>query len=139
MKNQNYIHDLGELTKTLYIRTQINKTSKLLCGFISGTDRGQLSLLLQPYIDGGIAKYNVHLGAVTCLVATPDNKFVFSASEDGSLFIFKVSDERINPDMHIAHGEDSAIVIVDPPKLMDPELCDIVLVKRDDMESWLSR
>ena len=36
-------------------------------------------------------------------------------------------------------GFDSAIVIVDPPKLMDPELCDIVLVKRDDMESWLSR
>jgi len=96
-------------------------------------------LLLYPYVDGGIAKYNVHHGAVTCLVATPDNKFLFSASDDGSLFILKVSDEKINPQMPTAPGEESTIVIVDPPRLMDPELCDIVLVKRDDMESWLSR
>ena len=41
--------------------------------------------------------------------------------------------------MPTAPGEESTIVIVDPPRLMDPELCDIVLVKRDDMESWLSR
>jgi len=30
-------------------------------------------------------------------------------------------------------------LIAEPPKLMDPEMCDIVLVKRDDMENWLSR
>lgn len=27
----------------------------------------------------------------------------------------------------------------DPPNQMDPELCQIVLVKRDDMEGWLVR
>jgi len=51
----------------------------------------------------------------------------------------KISDEKINPQMPTAPGEESTIVIVDPPKLMDPELCDIVLVKRDEMENWLSR
>ena len=58
-------------------------------------------MLLYPFAEGGITKYNAHSGAVTCLISSADNKYVFSASEDGSLFIFKVSDERVNLDIQL--------------------------------------
>jgi len=111
-------------------------TGRSIASFVSGSDRGQLNLLLHPYLEGGISKYNVHSGPVTSLVVSPDFRYLFSASEDGSLFIFKISEERINPNLPILPGDEP---LPEPPLQMDPELCNIVLVKRDDMESWLVR
>jgi len=51
--------------------------------------------LLHPFLEGGITKYVLHSGAVTSLAATHDCKTLFSASSDGSLFIFKISEEKI--------------------------------------------
>lgn len=51
---------------------------------------------------------------------------LFSASSDGSVFLFSVSEERINLDQQITLEEKE--VVADPPKIMDPDLSLIVLV-----------
>jgi WD40 repeat protein len=35
---------------------------------------------------------SVHGGEVTKIIVSPDNRFVFSAGSDGTLFIFQVSE-----------------------------------------------
>ena len=96
---QNYIHEVGELTRTVYVSGRA--TGRQIAGFVSGTDKGQLSLLLHPFLDGGISNYNVHSGSVSCMAVTPDFRYLFSASEDGSLFIFRITEERINLDVEL--------------------------------------
>ena len=97
-------------------------------------------MLLHPVADNdkanSISKINVHSASVTSVIVSPDYKHIFSASSDGSLFIFKICEERINPNQPLAPGDEP---LPDPPIQMDPELCQIVLVKRDDMEGWLKR
>jgi len=67
---------------------------------------------------------------VTALTATPDFKMLFSASADGSIFLFNISEERINPDIPLMTEE----VQSEPPKIMDNELSQIVLVSQKEME-----
>ena len=76
-------------------------------GFVTGTDSGQLQLLLHPYLDGGISKFIVHQGPVSALAATPDFKMLFSASADGSVFLFTISEERINPEIALPEHQDA--------------------------------
>jgi hypothetical protein len=69
---------------------------------------------------------------VTQLCSTPDFKMLFSASSDGSVFIFTVSEERINLEVSVLTDE----VQSEAPKIMDPELSQIVLVSATEMELW---
>ena len=89
LNGQSYIHDLGVLTHTVF--TGVGKTKS----FISSTNNGQLQSLLYPYSDGGYNNLKVHKGSITKIVLTKDNKLLFSAGEDGSLFILRVSEEKI--------------------------------------------
>lgn len=90
-------------------------------------------MLLHPFLEGGISKFTVHQGAVTALAATPDFKMLFSASSDGSIFLFNISEERINPDIPLQQEE----VQSEPARIMDQELSAIVLVSQQEMEQWL--
>jgi hypothetical protein len=47
----------------------------------------------------------LHQGAVTALATTPDFKMLFSASSDGSIFLFKIGEERINLDIPVTTEE----------------------------------
>lgn len=132
---QNYIHDDGELTSTSYVSGKALGRANL-AAFVSGSHSGQLTLLSHPYAEGGIAKLNVHSAAVTQVLVSPDFRHLFSASADGSLFIFRICEERINPQAALLPGDEPA---GEPPAQMDPELCQIVLVRSDDMEQWLAR
>jgi len=60
----------------------------------------------------------VHQDAVTALATTPDFKMLFSASSDGSIFMFSISEERINPSIPLSAEE----VQSELPRVMDPEL-----------------
>jgi hypothetical protein len=52
---------------------------------------------------------------------------LFSASSDGSVFIFRISEEKVSESQTTAPAiEDQAN---DMPHLMDPELINIVLVR----------
>lgn len=115
VKHQNYIHDQGEINRCMFVKTPLPCQSKQLSGFVSGSDSGQIQLLLHPFLEGGISKFIVHQGAVTALTATPDFKMLFSASSDGSVFLFQISEERINPDISLTTEE----VQSEPPKIMD--------------------
>jgi hypothetical protein len=72
---------------------------------------------------------------VTALCATPDFKMLFSASSDGSVFLYTISEERINPDIPLTTEE----VQSEAPKIMDNELSQIVLVSQQEMEQWLNK
>ena len=125
---------------------------KQLAGFASGTDEGQIQVLLQPYIESGISKILTHKGAVTRVMTTLDSKVLFSAGEDGTLFIYHISEEKVPTQAELNSMEPIArslanqtfkttVVEVDAGELskqiMDPDLANIVLVKQDEMEEWL--
>ena len=60
---------------------------------------------------------------------------LFSASADGSAFLFNISEERINPEIPLATEE----IQSEPPRIMDNELSQIVLVSQQEMEQWLRK
>lgn len=82
------------LTQTQFLR--MNRGHGLQ-GFVSGTNHGELKTMLHPYQDKGMGRALSHKGTVTRLVATQDSRFLFSAGEDGTLFIYTV-DEKKNPE-----------------------------------------
>lgn len=60
-----------------------------------GTSQGEVKCQLHPYADKGITRALSHKGNVTKLVRTKDSRFLFSAGEDGTLFIYKVMKEKV--------------------------------------------
>lgn len=55
---------------------------------------------------------------MTALATTPDFKMLFSASSDGTIFLFNISEEEISSGESTQAYESS----LEPPKIMDPEL-----------------
>lgn len=77
---------------------------------------------------------------------SPDNRLLFTAGEDGALFIFSINEQLFNvKDGSLkqsiifeseAQGDKKAAK--DPrQKIVDPDLADIVFVKKDQMDEWL--
>ena len=60
-----------------------------------GTSQGEVKCLVHPYSDKGITRALSHKGNVTKLVSTQDSRFLFSAGEDGTLFIYQVMEEKV--------------------------------------------
>jgi len=54
-------------------------------------------MLLHPYQERGVSRFLSHKGTVTKVVATQDSRFLFSAGEDGTLFMYQVEEET-NPE-----------------------------------------
>jgi hypothetical protein len=55
---------------------------------------------------------------------------LFSASADGSIFLFNISEERINTDIPLSNEEGPS----ETARIMDPDLSQIVLVSQVEME-----
>ena len=95
-----------------------------------------------------------HKGTITKLISTQDSRFLFSAGEDGNLFIYHIEEEKIPEQggelLSASHAramaieqankvykfEDDASHNPDHMPMMDPELANIVLVKKCEMEQW---
>ena len=66
-----------------------------------GTSQGEVKCLLQPYANKGITRALSHKVNVTKLVSTQDSRFLFSAGEDGTLFIYQVMAEKVYETLEI--------------------------------------
>ena len=92
------------------------------------------------YMGNSLTKENneemfTHQGQITKLRASPDGKFVFSAGEDGSIFIFKV--EESNEILHaIVDGKEKEKDSANANKIVDDSLADIVLIEREKLEKF---
>ena len=69
---------------------------------------------------------------MTALAHTPDFKTLFSASADGTVFQFSLSEERINPEVPVLQDDSPP----EQPRVTDPDLDQIVLVSQTEMEQW---
>jgi hypothetical protein len=80
---------------------------------------------------------------------SPDNRYLFSAGSDGTLFIFSVTEAPIMFDKNgvLLHhfGDSSDKALIDDlgaganssgPQIVDEALADIVLVRKQEMEEW---
>lgn len=117
-----------------------------------GNNHGEIKTMLYPYRDKGISRALSHKGTVTRLVSTQDSRFLFSAGEDGTLFIYHVEEEKVpEPNEVVTASMAKAMVEEQANKIykiddidngpehkamMDPELANIVLVKKVEMEEW---
>ena len=72
-------------TQTTFLRSQRGRN---LQGFAMGNNLGEIKTMLHPCVDKGISRALSHKGNVTKLVSTQDSRFLFSAGEDGTLFIY---------------------------------------------------
>jgi WD40 repeat protein len=57
-----------------------------------------------PFQERVIEKINAHAGEITKIILSPDNRFLFSAGTDGTLFIFSVSEQLISNDGALRSG-----------------------------------
>jgi len=79
------------------------------------------------------------------MVITPDNRTLFTAGTDGSIFIYQITEQMFNPRdgtfKPVAHSEDTANDKKEKNKdarlkVVDDDLADIVLVKKNEMDEW---
>ena len=121
----------GEFTHTKFVH--LNAKTQ---GFLCSTSQGSISIL--PYErPQEINSVSVHYSGINHIVISPDNKTLFTAGQDGSIFIFDIlpaifdmKDHSIKPQMVEDDGGKKGLK--DPrAKVVDPELADIVFVKRD--------
>jgi hypothetical protein len=52
-------------------------------------------VLQYPFTKGGVTRINSHRGEVTKLVSTIDSRILFSAGDDGCIFIYQIGEEKI--------------------------------------------
>lgn len=78
-------------TEVCFVRSFIAGIENL----IVGTDRGEIRVLAMPPLvhqEFAFDAFNAHLGEVTRVLASPDGRYVFSAGQDGTVFIFSVTE-----------------------------------------------
>ena len=99
--------------------------------YIAGTFEGGVLMMGNTITKEYAEEILTHQGAITKLRASPDGKYVFSAGEDGSIFIFKV-DESVEILHTIAEGKEKELI----NKVVDDSLADIVLIEREKLEKF---
>ena len=93
LRNQDFKLEDGELTQSVYIRSS---RGRLLQSIAVGTTRGEVWTILHPHKLEGANKQLAHRGSVTVLGQTLDQNVLFSAGEDGCLFVYKLSEEKVS-------------------------------------------
>ena len=156
------------MTQIQYVRTNRGHN---LQGFALGSSTGEVKMLLHAYqdkggtgefkqliptqIEHGVSRFLSHKGTVNKLLSTHDSRFLFSAGEDGTLFMYHIEEEKnleageILTEKQIrgmAIEQSNRIYKLDENEgnpdqksIMSPELANIVLVKKAEMEDWLSK
>jgi len=80
------------------------------------------------------------------MVLAPDNRTLFTAGTDGSIFIYHISEQMLNPRdwtfKAVTSSEDVGQTGKKDKnkdnrlKVVDDDLADIVLVKKNEMDEW---
>ncbi len=71
-----------------FVKTNKSKIN----GLITGSDKGNLNIFSYPFNERILDQISVHAGEVTKIIISPDNRFLFSAGSDGTLFIFQIGE-----------------------------------------------
>lgn len=67
-----------------------------MAAFASGTSNGDVFTLLYPNPpDNGMTRILSHKGPVSRVLVTQDARLLFSAGEDGTVWIYQVEEEKI--------------------------------------------
>jgi hypothetical protein len=98
---------------------------------IAGTKRGNINILSSTYetVEDTVA----HLGSVTQVRSSPDGRYLFSAGEDGTIFIYTVVEPT---DFTLMDREMEAKD--DQVTQIDEQLADIVLIKKTELDEFKS-
>ena len=122
-------------------------------GLIAATSDqvGSLAVYSTSNYEKIVEQVSAHLGQITQMALSPDNRHAFTAGDDGSIFIFDIGEQLVNikdrslrPYVHIeesANQDKKASTTGKDPrlKIVDSELAEIVLVRRDEMAQWQQR
>lgn len=99
---------------------------------LTGCTRGNLQLFGPGPDTSHLDEVVVHQGAITQIKAAPDGRYLFTAGEDGNIFIFKVNDagqEFTNYDRS-SESKDKEI----SSRVVDDGLAEIVLIEKKKLE-----
>lgn len=99
--------------------------------YLASTREGSVLLLGSTLTKDYHEEIFAHQGAITKLRSSPDGKFVFSAGDDGTIFIFKV-EESIEIVHTAAESKEKELT----NKIVDDSLADIVLIEREKLEKF---
>ena len=146
---------LGKYTQVKFVAMN-QRTFAIL----AATDSGNVNIYNHYAKEKTIEQISAHHGQVACMCVSPDGARLFTAGEDGALFVYKISERAPSAkgdtlaktfssfdesavqreaggaagDKKNAGGKGATKM-----KIMEPELADIVLVKRNEMAEWQQR
>lgn len=66
----------------------VRTTKSKVTGFVAGSEKGNLYIFSYPFHEVVLDHITAHSGEVTKIIISPDNRYLFSAGSDGSLFIY---------------------------------------------------
>ena len=91
-----------------------------------------------PVLHTAFDEFCAHYGEVSQVIISPDGRHVFTTGADGTIFVFAIT-EYLNEHEPIEQNaaEEEKIQTESFSKMIvDNQLADIVLVKKQDMEEW---
>ena len=87
---KNYFIEDGKYSQVLFVKPP-SATTKI-SGFITGNDKGSLTVFSYPLTDHVYDYVYAHNGEITKLIMSPDNRYLFSCGQDGCIFIYKIGE-----------------------------------------------
>ena len=134
-----------QLGPTRLVQITAIKSIYNLPGIIAGTEYGQIKVFSSIFSTMPYETIPAHNGEVTKLRTSPDGRYVFSAGEDGSVFIYQVSEISSDGQLisakeggEIKEGMDDGKAFNSRALVVDESLGDVVLVPRSDIDNYLS-
>jgi WD40 repeat protein len=99
---------------------------------IVGTEKGNIKVYNYPLLNRAFEEFNAHYGEVTSIVVSPDAKYIISGGNDGSIFIYGVSEYSSETEIFKPTAlEEKKMEAKDFKNLIvDDALADVVLIKR---------
>lgn len=105
---------------------------------IAGTERGNMKVYGLPLASKQFDEFPAHFGEVAQIMVSPDSRFVFSAGDDGNIFIYSVTEFQNETEVFKVDDQKKAETQY-KDMIVDEGLADIVLIARDEMENWTKR
>ncbi|ORX44505.1 WD40 repeat-like protein [Piromyces finnis] len=96
-------------TKEVYTQIILSNSGKML---FAGTSRGTIRAIRYPFnsiTEVEYREHKAHSKAVTALQISCDDKYLFSAGEDGNIFIFQINEREDKHKINISYGNEMLI------------------------------
>ena len=128
---------IGKFNQVKYI----NYNQKIQ-GVIAATDKGSVQVLnnYNHFAFDEKFEFTAHYGPVTQMAVSPDNQHLFTAGQDGSLIIWNIGEYYLQDKIYKLQQQKNDTEAEkkkdNKQRVVDPELAEIVLVKRNYMVEW---